>query len=595
VGAGASSPLPNSTDPAYGSVLAQEYSFISPEYQSTFGALEPSQGIYNFAPLDALMDFARAHSMRVRGVALVWAGGEPSWLPHVPSAALPQVLHDHVYNVVKHYHDLYPDVVLSWEVVNEALTTGLGTWSKIGSVDDVLAIAYGAARQADPNLPLYYNDYYGELPNAQADKMLQLAIRLRQKGVPITGVGFQGHMNMLVPAGQVVDGAQVQANLQRFADAGLTIMITEFDWGIPVDGNGNAKNTGDLQRQAANYKAVLKACLAVSACQGFGTWGFTDKYSWIPGVLPGVGAALPFDVNYQKKPAYNAMAATLSESPTRSIAPGGPVEFAANDFDKNGSPDIVWQNDTTRQVGVWFMGGVAGLNMISVGFPTPNALPGWTLVSVHDMNGDGNPDFIWQNDDTRQVRIWYLGGANGLTILGTADPAPGNYPGWRLVGVADMDRNGVPDLVWQNDSTRAVGTWYMGGPQGLTLLSAFLQAPDVYPAWTIVGVADMDRDGIPDLVWQNDLTRAVRTWYMAGPLATTLKTVAFQAPENYAGWKVIAVTDMNADGIPDLVWQADASRQVGTWLMIGPLATSLRSVVFQVPNSYPGWRAVGPK
>jgi hypothetical protein len=40
-------------------------------------------------------------------------------------------------------------------------------------------------------------------------------------------------------------------------------------------------------------------------------WGFTDKYSWIPGFFSGFGDALIFDVNYQPKPAYSAMLSAL--------------------------------------------------------------------------------------------------------------------------------------------------------------------------------------------------------------------------------------------------------------------------------------------
>jgi hypothetical protein len=212
------------------------------------------------------------------------------------------------------------------------------------------------------------------------------------------------------------------------------------------------------------------------------------------------------------------------------------------------------------------------------------------------MNGDGIPDLIWQNDATRQVRVWYLGGQQGLNLLGTSDPAPGTYTGWRLAGVADMNRDGVPDLIWQNDATRSVGTWYMGGPNGTTVQGIAYQATDTYPGWTVVAVVDMNRDGVPDLVWQNDSTRAVGTWYMTGPLALTQDHVAFQAGLVYPGWKIIGVTDLNNDGIPDLIWQNDTTRQVGTWFMSGPdAAIQSGAAAFQAPGSYPGWRAVGPR
>jgi hypothetical protein len=265
------------------------------------------------------------------------------------------------------------------------------------------------------------------------------------------------------------------------------------------------------------------------------------------------------------------------------------------DFDRNGVPDLVWQNDTTGEVGFWYLAGPQALTVLGSLFPTPDTLPGWTLVTVHDMNGDGIPDLIWQKSDTRQVRIWYMTGPQGLSVLGTADPAPGNYPGWRLAAVADMNQDGVPDLVWQNDATRSVGTWYMGGPTGTTVQSIAYQASDNYPGWTLVAAVDMDGNGVPDLIWQNDTTRAVGTWYMSGPLALTQIAVAFQAPGSVPGWKVVGVTDMNADGVPDLIWQNDVTRSVGTWYMSDAQATTLLGVGFQAPGAYQNWRAVGPR
>jgi endo-1,4-beta-xylanase len=43
------------------------------------------------------------------------------------------------------------------------------------------------------------------------------------------------------------------------------------------------------------------------------TWGFTDKHSWIPSFFRGEGWALPWDANYQKKPAYEAVRDALAK------------------------------------------------------------------------------------------------------------------------------------------------------------------------------------------------------------------------------------------------------------------------------------------
>jgi trimeric autotransporter adhesin len=263
------------------------------------------------------------------------------------------------------------------------------------------------------------------------------------------------------------------------------------------------------------------------------------------------------------------------------------------DFDGNGIPDLLWQHDGTRSVGVWYMGGPKATVQQGIAYPAPGEYPGWRVVGAADMDRNGVLDLIWQHDTTRSVGTWYMGGANGTTMLNVDFQAPGSYPGWRVVAVADMDGNGVPDLVWQNDQTRSVGTWYLGGAKALQVLSIDYQAPGEYPGWRVVGVADMDRNGVPDLVWQHDTTRSAGTWYMGGAKALQLLSVDFQAPGEYPGWRVVGIADMDRNGVPDLVWQHDGTRSVGTWYLSGAKALTVLSVDYQAPGEYPGWRVVG--
>jgi endo-1,4-beta-xylanase len=66
-----------------------------------------------------------------------------------------------------------------------------------------------------------------------------------------------------------------------------------------------------LAQQAADYTTSVNACLSVKRCVGITLWQFTDALSWIPGVFPTQGAALPWDEALKTKPAYNAMRKAL--------------------------------------------------------------------------------------------------------------------------------------------------------------------------------------------------------------------------------------------------------------------------------------------
>ena len=141
----------------------------------------------------------------------------------------------------------------------------------------------------------------------------------------------------------------------------------------------------------------------------------------------------------------------------------------SSDFNGDGTPDLVFQNDTTRQVLVWYLSGPPADSLVGWDWLAITGVTGWRLVSTADFNGDGKPDLVWQNDSTRQALVWYMGGSLGNTFLWWDWLAPSALDSWRLVDAVDLNRDGKPDLVWQNDATFQVVAWYMGGSNGNSL------------------------------------------------------------------------------------------------------------------------------
>jgi hypothetical protein len=78
----------------------------------------------------------------------------------------------------------------------------------------------------------------------------------------------------------------------------------------------------------------------------------------------------------------------------------------------------------------------------------------------------------------------------------------------------------------------------MGGPLGNTILGAAFLANPGMSGWTVVGIVDSNRDGTPDLLWQNSLTRQVLVWYMGGPLGNNFLGSAYLASTGMSGWTV---------------------------------------------------------
>jgi endo-1,4-beta-xylanase len=163
-----------------------------------------------------------------------------------------------------------------------------------------VADAIRTAHNADPNAKLYLNDYNIEGENAKSNRMYSLAQSLLAQGVPLNGIGFESHFI----AGQVP--SDLQANMQRFANLGLDVAVTELDDRVQLPAT-----SGELQQQATDYGIIVKACLNVSRCVGVSRWGVGDGDSWIPGTFPGYGAATMYDNDYQPKPAFNAVVTAL--------------------------------------------------------------------------------------------------------------------------------------------------------------------------------------------------------------------------------------------------------------------------------------------
>jgi endo-1,4-beta-xylanase len=295
-------PLVN--EPIYADTLKNEFNFLTPENAMKWAATHPQQYQYTFSQADAIFNFGIANDLAIHGHNLCWQTANPSWLTNgnFSRDEMIAILQDHINTVAGRYSGS----ILAWDVVNEALNSSgklaSGIWKdRLGP--DYVALAFKFAREADPNALLVYNDYSAETINAKSDGIYKMVVDMQKRGAPIDGIGFQMHIDT-----NGINYASFAQNLQRFADLGLALFVTEMDVKIQLP-----VTDAKLAAQAAVYGSVLEVVLNQPACQGFQMWGFTDKYSWINS-MQGYGAALIFDDNYQRKPAYYALLGDLVTS-----------------------------------------------------------------------------------------------------------------------------------------------------------------------------------------------------------------------------------------------------------------------------------------
>jgi endo-1,4-beta-xylanase len=294
-------------DPAYNARIGTEFSTVTPENVMKWQLIEPTRGQLDFAAADRLVAFARAHGQLVRGHTLIWHNQLPTWLTDgvangsISPAQLRGILRQHIRDEVGHFRGK----IWQWDVVNEAFnddgTPRQTIWlQQLGP--GYIADAFRWAHEADPKALLFYNDYNIEGVNAKSDATYALVRQLRHDGVPIQGVGVQGHFGI-----QFGFPGDVRQNLDRFAALGLFTAVTEADVRMPLP-----KDVIKEQAQAQGYNVLLQACLLSSRCLSLTVWGFTDKYSWVPGVFAGEGAATLFTEDLVAKPAYQALLTDLA-------------------------------------------------------------------------------------------------------------------------------------------------------------------------------------------------------------------------------------------------------------------------------------------
>jgi hypothetical protein len=336
----------------------------------------------------------------------------------------------------------------------------------------------------------------------------------------------------------------------------------------------------------------MGATLMISVGSNSCTWSSLSPVDWIvvTSGANGAGAGtVLLAVARNIGPARSALVRVAGQLVNVSQRDGTSTSTTA-DFNGDGRADLVWHHQVDGRMSVWNMNGVS---MISGTLLTPDRVSdtNWKIVGVWDPNGDGQPDLLWRHEANGSLANWRMSG----TTLAAGDPlSPGIVAdtNWQIVAIADLNRDGRSDLVWQHVTQGLVSTWLMNGT---TLIDGRLLTPSTVTDtnWRIVGSGDFNLDGNADLVWQHRTSGQASIWFMNG---TTLVSGTLLSPPGVADtdWQIRGVTDLNADGQPDLIWQNVSTGYLAAWLMNG---TSRVDGIYLSPAQVAdtGWRVVGPR
>ena len=312
----------NVSNPDQIALIKKEFNSITAENDMKPGEIHPKEGVWNWERADKIANFCRENGIKLRGHCLCWHSQFADWMftdskgKPVKKEVFYERLREHIHTVVNRYKD----IVYAWDVVNEAMADDGRSWpgreqspyrqSRHFQLcgDEFIAKAFQFAREADPNALLFYNDY-SCVDEGKRERIYNMVKKMKDAGVPIDGIGMQGHYNIYFPSEE-----QLEKAIVRFKELVNHIHITELDlrmnqeMGGQLQGfsRGEAKpipaymNTLQTDQYARLFK-VFRRHKDVIDCVTF--WNLGDRDSWL-----GVNNhPLPFDENYRPKACYRAI------------------------------------------------------------------------------------------------------------------------------------------------------------------------------------------------------------------------------------------------------------------------------------------------
>ena len=303
----------NVTNPEQQALICREFNSVTAENDMKPQPTEPRQGQFDFTRADRIADFCRQNGIKMRGHCLMWHSQIGEWIYKDEQGNLRSKeeffkrMREHIHTVVNRYKD----VVYCWDVVNEAMTDDKNAENPYRQSamyqiagDEFIAQAFRYAREADPDVLLFYNDY-NETDPVKSKRIYEMVKKMKDNGVPIDGIGMQGHYNIYGPKEDEIDAA-----INLYKQVVKHIHVTELDvraneemgGALQFSQEGMVVSDSLKQHLADQYARIFRALRKhkdVVDCVTF--WNLSDRDSWL-------GAAnypLPFDTEYKPKMAYD--------------------------------------------------------------------------------------------------------------------------------------------------------------------------------------------------------------------------------------------------------------------------------------------------
>ncbi|WP_459168132.1 endo-1,4-beta-xylanase [Natronospora cellulosivora (SeqCode)] len=292
-------------------LIVKHFNSLTAENEMKPETLQAHKDFFNYRRADSIVNLAMENDMKMRGHTLVWHNQTPDWffsrfmIPLDRETVLGH-MEDHINEVV----GKYKGQVYAWDVVNEAISNDSNhlyrqesKWLEIIG-EEYIRKAFEFAHAADPDAKLFYNDYNATQPGKR-DRIYKMLKGLIEDGVPIHGMGLQGHWDIHGPSIN-----EIRTAIEMYASLGLEIQITELDisvysWGDNRRLQEPTPRMLDMQRE--RYGEIFELFREYSdVITSVTFWGVADNYTWLDD-FPVEGRKdwpFLFDVNGEPKEAF---------------------------------------------------------------------------------------------------------------------------------------------------------------------------------------------------------------------------------------------------------------------------------------------------
>ncbi len=262
----------------YREVFLENFNAAVTENAVKWLVMEPTRGAVDYATVDAILAWTGAHDIPLRGHNIFWGvpNRVPEWQKSLDDATLRAAVEARARDIGRRYRGRFAEYDLNNEMMH-------GNWyaDRLGP-RITLDMAHWVLAE-DPDAHLFVNDY-DVLTGKRLDDYVAHIRELLAMGVPISGIGVQGHLHE-----ETFDRDALRHALDVLAQFHLPIRVTEFN--LPGQRSRYYKNPEDRRRELTPEQEQAKArdladyyriCFAHPAVAGIIMWGFWEGANWIP-------------------------------------------------------------------------------------------------------------------------------------------------------------------------------------------------------------------------------------------------------------------------------------------------------------------------